>query len=182
MGKITGSELDVEKAGIRHKEFLSGFSSSNEELKNFLVEDALKNQEFAISTTYLFFYKPEKKLVAYMTLLSDSLRIRETELEKAFVDKGILYKSLPALKIGRLCVDDGFSGKGIGTIITQASMAIAVWISEVVGCRFLVLDAKKEAVNFYKKLGFSVLREEDKETIPMYFDLMNVMHLYKTTG
>ena len=45
MEKITGAELDVEKAEPKHKDLLSGFSTSNKELKDFLVEDALKNQE-----------------------------------------------------------------------------------------------------------------------------------------
>src|SRR3989338_181099 len=181
-GKIKPEDLKIEKLEAKHKELLNFFQTQNKELKAFLVEGAIKNQELSISTTYLWFYRKTNELAAYISLLNDSLRIRETELEKMFVDKGILYKSLPAIKIGRLCVDDRFAKKGIGTIITNASMAIAVLLSEVVGCRFLVLDSKKEAVNFYKKLGFDILRKEDKEITTMYFDLMSMMHLYGTGG
>ena len=180
--KVKSEDLKIEKLEAKHKELLNFFQTQNKDLKAFLVEDALKNQELSISITYLWFYRKTNELIAYISLLNDSLRIRETELEKMFVDKGILYKSLPAIKIGRLCVDDRFTKKGIGTIITNASMAISVLVSEVVGCRFLVLDSKKEALDFYKKLGFSILKDEEKETTPMYFDLMNVMHLYKTNG
>jgi len=45
------------------------------------------------------------------------------------------------------------------------------------GCRFVVLDAKKNIANnpihFYKKLGFKELKERKKGTTPMYFDLTN---------
>ena len=179
--KIKPEDIKVERLAAVHASLLTNFSTDNNELKAFLVEDALKNQQLSISTTYLWFYSPTGELAAYISLLNDSLRIRETELEKLFVEKGILYKSLPALKIGRLCVDNRFAGRGIGTIITNSSMAIAVLISEIVGCRFVVLDSKKEAVNFYSKLGFKTLRKEDKEITPMYFDLMNVMNLYGTS-
>src|SRR3989338_6053216 len=177
--KITPEYLKAEKMGAIHTNILTNFSTDNKELKAFLVEDSMKNQQLSISTTYLWFYKPTGELVAYISLLNDSLRIRETELEKLFVEKGILYKSLPALKIGRLCVDNRFTGRGIGTFLTKFAMIKASKIGEDVGCRFLVLDSKKESVEFYKKMGFWILRGDEKEAIPMYYDLLNVAPLYK---
>ena len=177
--KVKSEDIRTEKLEEKHAKLLDEFSTENKELKAFLVEDALKNQQLSISTTYLWFYKPTGELVAYISLLNDSLRIRETELEKLFVEKGILYKSLPALKIGRLCVDNRFTGRGIGTFLTKFAMIKASKIGEDVGCRFLVLDSKKEAVEFYKKMGFWILRGDEKEAIPMYYDLLNVAPLYK---
>ncbi|HLD57034.1 MAG TPA: GNAT family N-acetyltransferase [archaeon] len=177
--KITPEYLKAEKMGAIHTNILTNFSTDNKELKAFLVEDSMKNQQLSISTTYLWFHKKTGELVAYVSLLNDSLRIRETELENIFVEKGILYKSLPALKIGRLCVDKRFAGRGIGTFLTKFAMIKASKIGEEVGCRFLVLDSKKEAVEFYKKIGFWVLREEEKETVTMYYDLLNIVPLYK---
>ncbi len=177
--KIKAEGLRIEKLEPRHKELLNSFQTSNKELKDFLVEDAFKNQELAISTTYVWFYAKTNELVAYITLLTDSLRIRETELEKAFVDKGILYKSLPALKIGRLCVDNLFIGRGIGTQTTYFVMDVLLTITDYAGCRFVVLDAKPEAVEFYKKLGFQILKQADKETVPMYYDMRAGIDLYR---
>ena len=171
MEKITAGELRIERLESSHIQLLLSFKNQNEELRSFLIEDAMKNQELLISTTYLWFYTKTDQLVAYTTLLSDSLRVKETELEKAFIDKGILYKSLPALKIGRLCVDERFINRGIGTIIIEFSMSIGIEIGKKVGCRFVVLDSKKEALEFYERLGFQELRDDKKETVPMYFDL-----------
>lgn len=45
------------------------------------------------------------------------------------------------------------------------------------GCRFVVLDAKSNEtfnpIHFYKKIGFNVLKERKKGTIPMYLDLVS---------
>ncbi len=82
--------MEIEKLGAEHKELLDSFQTQNTELKAFLTEDAMKNQELSISTTYLWFSKPTGELVAYVSLLNDSLRIRETELERLFVDEGFL--------------------------------------------------------------------------------------------
>ncbi len=177
--KIKAEELRIEKLEPKHKELLISFQTSNKELKDFLVEDALKNHDIAVSTTYLWFYTPTNQLAAYTTLLTDSLRIGKTELEKAFVDKGVLYKSLPALKIGRLCVDDKFKGKGIGTQTTYFVMSVLLSVTDYAGCRFIVLDAKPEAVEFYKKLGFQILKHGEIESTPMYYDMKEEIELYR---
>lgn len=41
------------------------------------------------------------------------------------------------------------------------------------GCRFLTVDAHKDAIGLYEKCGFSFFTENDKddETRLMYFDL-----------
>ena len=48
---------------------------------------------------------------------------------------------------------------------------------EYSGCRFVVLDSKRNAshnpIHFYNKLGFQELKERKKGATPMYFDLAN---------
>ena len=49
--------------------------------------------------------------------------------------------------------------------------------NEYAGCRFIVLDAKRnpenDPIHFYKKIGFDMLKERKKGTTPMYLDLVN---------
>ena len=169
----------VERLEPRHQKMLPAFRTTSTELGSFLVEDALKDQGIAVSITYLWLYREPRELVGYVTLLTDSLRLQETELQKKFLEKGVLYKSLPALKIGRLCVDDRFIRRGIGTVIAKFAMITAVRMNETAGCRFLVADAKKDSVSFYRKLGFDTLESKRKETIPMFFDLLNMINQYR---
>ncbi|MFQ5721120.1 MAG: hypothetical protein ACE5GI_01340 [Candidatus Aminicenantales bacterium] len=102
--KIELKELRVEELGDEHKEIIKEFNTSNKELKDFLIEDSINNQKMCISRTYLWFYKPKNELVSYITTLSDAIRIHGTGLGRDFKDLGVPYKTLPALKIGRMSV------------------------------------------------------------------------------
>jgi len=171
--KIKLEEVRIER--LRENHDLSKFDSYEKELVKFLNEDSLDNQNKKISVTYLWFYKNE--IAAYISLLTDRINL-EGNLKTYFRDKGILYKSLPALKIGRLCVDNKYLRRGIGRLLMNFTVSKSNEIyNSVAGCRFIVIDAKrnldksKDAIHFYKKLGFIPLKERDKGTTPMYFDL-----------
>jgi len=174
MNKLTAQDIKIARISEAHS--IKKFKSYEQELVNFLVEDALNNQNHKISVTYLWFLN-SGELVGYVTLLNDRINL-EGDLKEFFRTKGIQYHSLPALKIGRLCVDDHYLRRGLGTMMVDFSIKIAFSIfKEYSGCRFVVLDAKRNASNdsihFYKKLGFQELKERKKGTTPMYFDLAN---------
>ncbi len=172
--KINSQDIKIER--LRQNHDLSSFKSYERELMKFLHEDALDNQQKQISVTYLWFLKSE--LVGYITLLNDRINV-EGGLKNKFKTKGISYSSLPALKVGRLCVDDKFLRKGLGTLMIDFSIKVGFNIYNTCsGCRFIVLDAKRskdnDPIHFYTKLGFQVLKERIKGTTPMYFDLIQL--------
>lgn len=175
--KISISDIEIEQINESHKEIISKFVSYEKELVDFLVEDALDNQNKKISITYLWFYKPKKELVGYVTVLADAISL-QGELKEYFRQEDIFYKSLPALKIGRLCVTDAYLGRGIGTLMIEFTILLAEKIGKEIGLRFITTDAKrnpeprKDSLHFYKKLGFEVLKQREKGTLPMYKDLI----------
>ena len=171
--KIRPEQIIIEILTEKHD--LTQFKSYEQELVSFLKEDALKNQQQKLSLTFLWYY--EKKLIGYVTLLTDRINL-EGDLKEFFREKDIHYKSLPALKIGRLCVHDDFLKKGIGTQMTQYAANTAQEINKTkAGCRFITLDAKRnqnknlDSIHFYRKFGFKPLKERTKGTTPMYLDL-----------
>jgi GNAT superfamily N-acetyltransferase len=175
MAKFNEEDVKIERMTDKHK--IDCFKSYESELVNFLVEDALENQKNKISVTYLWFLKESGQLVGYITLLSDRINL-EGDLKQTFRDKGIEYHSLPALKVGRLCVDDSFLRKGLGTLMLAFAVKVAHHIfNNYAGCRFIVLDAKRspqnDPIHFYKKVGFIALKERKKGSTPMYLDLIN---------
>ncbi len=176
MSKISAGELRIEKLSKEHD--LIGFQCYELELLKFLQEDALNNQNKKLSVTYLWFLEETDQLVGYITLINDRIDLFGN-LKKYFNQKGIKYKSIPALKIGKLAVDNGFLRKGIGSLMVAFAYDYADLISEqYAGCRFLTLDAKrnsdesKDSIHFYNKLKFNVLKE-DKRTTAMYLDLLS---------
>lgn len=168
------NQITFQRLGKGHIELIKSFQCSQKDLKDFLIEDAMQNQEKGISVTYLFFLK--ENLLGYISVLTDNLNLN-ADLKGYFRQKeDIHYKSLPALKIGRLAVDDRHVGSGIGTEMVYFSIYLAEQIyGRYCGCRFITLDAKRDQGNdtthFYKKRGFKVLKERQKGSVPMYLDL-----------
>lgn len=171
--KINPEKIKIEIINSEYN--VRDFTSYEKELVDFLREDALENQEQKLSVTFLWFH--EDKLVSYITLLNDKINL-ESDLKEFFKEKGIHYKSLPALKIGRLCVEDKFLRRGLGRLMILSAIKIADEINRnKAGCRFITLDAKRnqdkrlDSIHFYKKMGFKTLKERVKGTTPMYLDL-----------
>jgi ribosomal protein S18 acetylase RimI-like enzyme len=170
--KFSPEDILIEKLNDKHD--VRCFRSYEPELVDFLVEDALNNQHQNLSTTFLWFHKGS--LVSYITLLTDKINL-EGNLKAFFKEKGIYYKSLPALKIGRLCVHDDYLHRGLGKMMVVFAIQEATDINEnKAGCRFITLDAKRnkdkslDSIHFYRKLGFGTLKERAKGTTPMYID------------
>jgi len=178
--KINPQDIRIERISPMHKEVIESFQSYEKDLIDFLVDDALDNQEKRISTTHLWFLKGTNYLIGYISLLNDSLNLT-SPLKNEFGNKGINYKSLPALKIGRLCVDDRFLKKGVGKLMIQFTISIIREINKKSGCRFITLDAKrngdraKDSIHFYKKMGFEILKDRAKGATPMYKDVSKIL-------
>lgn len=79
--KIKPEEIRIERIHSYHQ--INKFISYEKELVDFLVEDALKNQNKKISVTYLWFLKETNRLIGYITLLNDRINL-EGNLKAAF--------------------------------------------------------------------------------------------------
>ncbi len=178
MDKLTPNNLLFERLDNQHLKLLKSFKCWEKDLVDFLIDDAYINQQKGISVTHLCFLKETKELVGYVSVLTDAINLTGDLKEYFRAKENIQYKSLPGLKIGRLAVDERHMRKGIGTQMVYLSVFFSEKIySEYAGCRFITVDAKrnadpnKDSLHFYKRMGFKILRERDKGSVPMYLDL-----------
>jgi ribosomal protein S18 acetylase RimI-like enzyme len=94
------------------------------------------------------------RIAAYYTLSSASIPMVDLPLEET--KRLPRYPTLPAVRIGRLAVDLGFQGRGLGAALL-ADAAHRAMQSDVAAFTLLV-DAKNEdAVAFYRHHGFRSL-------------------------
>lgn len=69
---------------------------------------------------------------------------------------------MPALKVARLAIHAEYAGNKIGRVLMEFAIAMAAdHITQNVGCRFLITDAKARSVEFYEKIGMTLLDTED---------------------
>ncbi len=156
------------------------FRCSDEDLNDFLFSDAKKYCGQMLATTYLIEDVRAGKTVAYFSLLTDKL-ISDPDSCVSWnnvsrhIDNPKRRKQYPAVKIGRLAVSEEYAGKGVGKAVLYIIKFIAARRCSV-ACRFLTVDAYKDAVEFYEKAGFRMfLTKEGSPTCSMYYDLMDFM-------
>ncbi|MGP8320639.1 MAG: GNAT family N-acetyltransferase [Methanosarcinaceae archaeon] len=118
-------------------------------MNDFLKNDALENQEQMVSRTYVCCY--ENQFVGFYTLTTDIIEVKYVEKTHRWDD--YKYKKYPAIKLARLAVDSRFEGNGVGRLLLSATVSIALNVSKQVGCRYMAVDAKKDAIGFYENMG-----------------------------
>ena len=157
------------------------FDCEDEDLNDFLFNEAVSYQKELLATTFVM--ENDKQTLGYYSLLNDSLQLKEEMFAsksqfRKFLRELVPYpkrhlKTIPALKIGRLAIDKTFKGKGLGSVIMANIISKCIKMNEEQACRLITVDAYKQAVPFYQKMGFKFLIEGDKDdaTRLMFLDL-----------
>ena len=146
---------------------VSLFQCREPDLTEFLIEDALENQAARLSVTRIVSY--EGQVAGFFTLTNDCI-IRKCVSDDDG-EEWYPYPHYPALKIARLATHQEFEGRGIGRAMLLKTVAIAMRLSQYVGCRMITVDAKPDSEGFYLKYGFQkALMKKKNDTIPLYRD------------
>lgn len=155
------------------------FKCSEKDLNGFLFDDAKHFQKELMAVTYLLEHKTDNSTVAYFSLLADKISFNPDEKTtwnrlNRNIPNPKRRRNYPAVKIGRLAVNEEYSGQGVGTFVLD-SIKYAFTTVKRIGCRFLTVDALQSATSFYQKNGFRFFTEQDRndETRLMFFDLIN---------
>ena len=97
------------------------------------------------------------QIAGYYTLASASVSL--ADLPEALAQKLPRHPSVPAVRMGRLAVDQAYQGEGLGAALLADALRRAV-MAEIAAYAFIV-DAKDEtAARFYVHHGFMALPEQ----------------------
>ncbi len=171
-------EIELEIRHIEPGDKFSGFSLGHESfvpLKTFLKQKALKFHNSNLARTYVAYdvSLSKRKFVGYITLVCGEVKVNDGDVN--LVEEDYDYLQYPAIKIARLAVVDGTRLSGIGKTLVEISLGIAKsTVCPAVGCRFVMVDSKQSAVEFYKKCGFTLLNTQANlalENPVMFLDL-----------
>lgn len=137
-----------------------------------MKNDALKDQEYMVSRTYLCCWN--KDIVGYLALVADTLEVEAIdEYDKI---AGYLYHRYPAVKIARLAVHKDYERRGIGKFMLLTTIGKAIAISKEIGCRYITVDSKPESVGFYEKHGFRIVEKyRHSDTPKMYLNMYPIL-------
>ena len=131
----------------------SGFSSGSKPLDSYLRQQATQDSRRRIAACFVAL-DADDRIAGYYTLASASLLL--SELPAEIGNKLPRYPSVPAVRLGRLAVDQDFQRQGLGGALLADALDRA--IRSEIAVYAMVVDAKDErAAMFYRHHGFIVL-------------------------
>jgi hypothetical protein len=157
----------------------ASFKCAIDEYNDWLFQDALRSHNDHIAKTWFLCELKTGKIAAYMSLIMDAIKLSFTE--KELHNLNYPFKTIPAMKIAKLAVDETIAAqyKGIGSFMIGAAKGKALSCgNEYCAARFLTVDADIEhdtgVLAFYQKNGFiqnDELFNKNRKTISMRKDM-----------
>jgi len=175
--------MEIEIRKLEKRDNREDFNSGDIEIDRFFIKFAGQNQfKHKIGTTYVAVERDSQKILGYATVSASSLRVKDLKVSEF---KKFPNYPLPIFRIARLGVDKRYQSQGVGKKLLQRMLYLAIEMAELIGCIGVFVDAKDDAVNFYKKFGFEIVPVVDGElpTKPtqtvMYLSLQTIYKALK---
>ncbi|MGL1890918.1 MAG: GNAT family N-acetyltransferase [Spirochaetaceae bacterium] len=150
--------LNIEIVPVSKKLKLKDFNCGINELNKYLSQFSIPNDKKNIGKTFVAILKDNIDiLVGYYTVSMAQVYFKELPDE---MKKGLPKYPVPAMRIGKLAVDEKYHGKNIGAYLLRDSFIRAIRISIDVDIKFIIVDALNEkAKDFYLRYGFIALED-----------------------
>jgi GNAT superfamily N-acetyltransferase len=140
----------MEIRALREGDDRSQFRSGDADLDRFLHKFAGQNQfKHYLGVTYIAV--DEGRILGFATVAAGHVEIEDLP---ATARKKLPRYPLPVLRLARLAVDQAARGQGLGRRMLQFIFELALQMASDYGCIGVVVDAKPDAVDFYRKYGF----------------------------
>lgn len=141
----------------------TGFNSDSESLNRYLREQVTQDIRRRVAACFVA-SRDGQRIAGYYTLASASLLL--VDLPASTGKKLPRYPTVPAIRMGRLAVDQEFKGQGLGGALLADALDRASR-SEIAAFA-LIVDAKDEAAAaFYRHHGFIVLPDSLTMFLPL---------------
>jgi GNAT superfamily N-acetyltransferase len=181
--------MNIKEVRIDQSVHIKPFDCGDDDLNEFLLEKSKDYQQELLATTFVF--EDDAVTLAYYSIFNDSLRIEDVSFAsknafKNFLRRLLPYqkrhlRSYPAIKIGRLAISKQAQKVGLGRKIMDTVIDYAIKQNEKCACKFILVDAYRDAIGFYEKMQFEYFSDNDaKEEIrQMYLNITPIINAKK---
>jgi GNAT superfamily N-acetyltransferase len=140
----------MEIRALREGDDRSRFRSGDLDLDRFLQQFAGQNQfRHYLGVTYVAV--EAGRILGFATVAPGHVEIDDLP---ARARKKLPRYPLPVLRLARLAVDQAARGQGLGRRLLRFVLELALQMAREYGCIGVSVDAKLDAVDFYKQYGF----------------------------
>ena len=146
---MTPAAFRFETLGDEHDR--SSFHCGEEALDRYFQTQVTQDIRRRITNCFLVVEAVRGQVAAYYTLAAASVPL--TGLPPEEIKRLPRYPTLPAVRIGRLAVDEKYQGRGLGAAMLMN--AVHRTLQDAAAAYTLLVDAKNDrAVAFYERHGF----------------------------
>ena len=136
---------------------LTDFDCGDEQLNNFLFEDAKPSLELRVANTFIL--EDDGRIAAYFCILNDKVSKDEVigsrwKKIRSNFPQSKQFRSYPTIKIGRFAVSKDYRGQQVGRRLMNIVKDLLHHSASNSAFRFITVDAYFSAVPFYEKNGF----------------------------
>lgn len=170
------AELELLIRSLAKNDDRSGFHSADPDLDRFFQRYAGQNQfRHHIGTTYVGIIGG--RIAGFVTVSPGEVMSGTIQTS---VRARLPQYPLPIIRLSRLAVDERYQGRGIGTALLRFVLELAIELRNRLGCTGVLVDAKPDAVAFYRKLGFIELPTligalgDRPEPVPMFLPIRQI--------
>lgn len=144
---------------IRPGDAVDGFNCGEPRLDRWIRERALRNESAGASRTFVSIGADQESVAGYYCLSASSIGIEDApgQLRRNMPDP------IPVILIGRLAVDHGHGGQGLGASHLQDAVLKAIDVAQTIGTRAILVHALSDsAQDFYTKFGFAMMPRTER--------------------
>jgi GNAT superfamily N-acetyltransferase len=150
--------LGWEEAAIAKKHDRAAFDCGNAELNTYLQRYARQNHESGGAKCFVAVPSNEpSRILGFYTLSPASLEYARTP---ALAKKGLGRYDVPVFRLGRLAVDRGVQGRGLGGVLLLRAAERCIRVAQDVGGVALLIDAKDDRAALWYE-GYGAMRLDD---------------------
>ena len=155
----------IEALGKTHDR--TAFECGSAALDRYLQQQARQDAEKSVAAPFVLTVPPEHRVLGYYTLSASMMNA--SELPDALARKLPRYPQLPVTLLGRLAVDKGMKGKGIGQFLLMDALRRSLEAAANIAAMAVLVDAKDDAAEaFYRHFSFLPLQEQPRRLfLPM---------------
>lgn len=146
---MSGGQFQLAPLDASHDR--AAFNSGSVALDRYLREQVTQDARRRMAACFVALASDGQRIAGFYTLASASVLL--ADLPSATAKKLPRYPTVPAVRMGRLAVDETFKGQGLGGALLADALDRCA--SSEIAAYALIVDAKDEtAAAFYRHHGF----------------------------
>ncbi|GEO81598.1 GNAT family N-acetyltransferase [Pararhodospirillum oryzae] len=137
----------------------AGFSCGAIELDRYIREHASQDMKRDVARVFVATDAEAPTVCGYYSLSATSFQRDNLPADQA---KRLPRYPVPAALLGRLAVDDGMKGKGLGAFLLMDALNRILLATQTLAVHAVIVEAKdNEVAAFYRKYGFIQFDQDD---------------------